>query len=542
MPSEPTDHADQQNQAAYITQLEQQITLYRAILDEIDDLILYKGPESRIVYANRAFRDYYGMSLDQLQGLIDAPFNEPDYTQQYIRDDQHVWTTGERLDVVEPVTRFDGEINTFSTLKVPIRDHTQVILGTLGVSRNISSQQAIQAQLTAQEERIRRLTANVPGMVYQFLLTADGHMSFPYVSNGSIAIYGMQPETIQADAQTIIGLIHPDNAEAFRQTVAQSAAELTTWEWEGRTRLGNAEKYLQGIARPVRLPNGDTLWDGILLDQTERQQTIHEIAHVQRRYELVVASSGQIVYDYDIVTSAISWSGAIATVLGYTLEAMSGGVDQWSELIHPDDMQHALALLDQAQAACSLYEVQYRFRHQDGSYVWLNDRGFFVAGADGTAVRMLGMMRDVSRQQQDEQERTRLHEHIVAIQAAALRELSTPLIPISDSTVIMPLIGSIDSARANQLIEALLHGVAEHRSRIAIIDLTGVPVVDTHVASAILQAAQAVRLLGTEVILTGIRPEIAQTLVGLGVDMRGVATRGDLQSGIEWALARTRRN
>ncbi len=124
-------------------------------------------------------------------------------------------------------------------------------------------------------------------------------------------------------------------------------------------------------------------------------------------------------------------------------------------------------------------------------------------------------------------------------QEAALRELSTPLIPISDRVVVMPLIGAIDSRRAQQVIETLLHGLANCRADHAILDITGVLVVDTQVANALVAAAQAVKLLGATVVLTGIRPEVAQTLVGLGIDMRGIVTCGTLQSGIAYALGRT---
>ena len=95
----------------------------------------------------------------------------------------------------------------------------------------------------------------------------------------------------------------------------------------------------------------------------------------------------------------------------------------------------------------------------------------------------------------------------------------------------------IDSNRAQQVIETLLAGVAASRAATAILDLTGVQVVDTQVANALLRAAQAVKLLGARVVLTGIRPEIAQTLVGLGLDLSGITTRATLQSGIAFALA-----
>ncbi len=135
----------------------------------------------------------------------------------------------------------------------------------------------------------------------------------------------------------------------------------------------------------------------------------------------------------------------------------------------------------------------------------------------------------------------RASEERFRMQEAALRELSTPLIPISDRVVVMPLIGAIDSRRAQQVLETLLHGLADSRADRAILDITGVLVVDTQVANALVAAAQAVKLLGATVILTGIHPEVAQTLVGLGIDLRGIVTCGTLQSGIAYALERSSR-
>jgi rsbT co-antagonist protein RsbR len=130
-------------------------------------------------------------------------------------------------------------------------------------------------------------------------------------------------------------------------------------------------------------------------------------------------------------------------------------------------------------------------------------------------------------------------EETIRAQQAALAEMSTPLIPITDEVMVMPLVGSIDSHRAQQVIETLLHGIAQSKARIAILDITGVPVVDTQVANALIRAAQAVKLLGAQVVLTGIRPEVAQTLVGLGTEFSGIITRSSLQSGIAFATTTT---
>ena len=137
-----------------------------------------------------------------------------------------------------------------------------------------------------------------------------------------------------------------------------------------------------------------------------------------------------------------------------------------------------------------------------------------------------------------EQDRARLQEEVIRMQAAMLEELSTPLIPLSDAVVIMPLVGTIDSKRAEQILAVVSQGVVSKGARVAIIDITGVPTVDTHVASVLIRASQAVRLLGAEVVLTGIRSKVARALVELGVDLGGLVTRGSLQAGITYAQSR----
>ena len=132
-------------------------------------------------------------------------------------------------------------------------------------------------------------------------------------------------------------------------------------------------------------------------------------------------------------------------------------------------------------------------------------------------------------------------ENTLSIQKKALLELSAPLIPIMDKISVMPLIGTIDTERAKLIMENLLNGVIRHRAEVVLIDITGVPIVDTLVAQHIIQAQEAVKLLGSECILVGIRPEIAQTIVNLGIGMGEFPTQSTLQKGIEFALEMTNR-
>lgn len=144
-------------------------------------------------------------------------------------------------------------------------------------------------------------------------------------------------------------------------------------------------------------------------------------------------------------------------------------------------------------------------------------------------------MGQVIERQRAEAERARLREEVIRVQDALLEKLSTPLIPLNERVVLMPLVGEIDAGRARRMLEALLLGLQQTRAPAAIIDITGVTVVDAHVADTLVRAAQAARLLGTEVILTGIRAGVARSLVQLGVSLERIHTRKTLQEGIDLA-------
>jgi len=133
---------------------------------------------------------------------------------------------------------------------------------------------------------------------------------------------------------------------------------------------------------------------------------------------------------------------------------------------------------------------------------------------------------------------TDLHETINARDqlSASIRELSSPVVPVLEGVLVMPLIGAIDSERAELLLSSLLSAIEQHNATYVIIDVTGVPLIDTQVAKALLQAANAATLLGAQAVLVGLRPELAQTIVGLGLDFSGLVTRTNLQSGVGYAL------
>jgi rsbT co-antagonist protein RsbR len=130
-------------------------------------------------------------------------------------------------------------------------------------------------------------------------------------------------------------------------------------------------------------------------------------------------------------------------------------------------------------------------------------------------------------------------EAIIKRQQEELLELSTPVIKLWEGVLAVPMIGTLDSARTQIVMEALLQRIVDTGSQLAIIDITGVPTVDTLVAQHLLKTVSAIRLMGADCIISGIRPQIAQTIVHLGIDLQGIASKSSLADALALALERT---
>lgn len=126
-------------------------------------------------------------------------------------------------------------------------------------------------------------------------------------------------------------------------------------------------------------------------------------------------------------------------------------------------------------------------------------------------------------------------ERTIGAQQEAIRELSTPVLPFREGILILPMVGLIDSYRASQLTEQLLQAILKNRAKVVVLDITGVPYVDSRVASHLIQTVEAARLMGSKVIISGVSPEIALTMVTIGVELGQIETVGDMQNAIERA-------
>ena len=222
------------------------------------------------------------------------------------------------------------------------------------------------------EARYERIAANAPGMFYQFVMRPDGSVGFPYVSEGSRELYGLEPRDVCRDAALVVDTIHPDDRPGFDRSVAASAATLSPWKWEGRFVLRSGEqKWLRGASRPELRPNGDILWDGLLMDVTERKRTEEALAESERRLRAVLVQYGSDVIAILEADGTFRYeSPAVEVVLGYGPGGRVG--ESVFSYIHPDDLEVARSVFGESlRGAGSRRPAEIRFRHADGSWRWL---------------------------------------------------------------------------------------------------------------------------------------------------------------------------
>ena len=288
------------------------------------------------------------------------------------------------------------------------------------------------------------------------------------------------------------------------------------------------------VSSPV--DRGSDAMHGLSIRDVSAQRAAeHAFRESEERFRLIaeLSSEGLVLTERGIIFHA---NTAITELFGYDRDEIIGmsAID----LTAPEDRDVAIAHIRSGS------EEPYEAKgiRKDGTTFFGSIMGMPLP-YQGRLVRGT-RMRDITAQRHAEEvlRRNIVQEEKLRIQSERLAEMSTPFIPITDDIIAMPLIGTMDTDRANQALETMLEGIARTRAHTAIVDITGVSTVDTSVASSLVRLAQAVRLQGAQVVLTGIRPEMAQTLVKLDVNLTGIIVKGSFQDGIRYAMKRGKRS
>ena len=242
------------------------------LINAVADPIFVENEQHQGVMANDAFCQFLGRSREEIIGKHSQALFPDTTSPETLQQDSHVLHSGHSYTVQNYVQDAKGRTRFVATTKTRFQDLDERHY-LLGVMRDLTEQVVAQTSLRENEKRLRKLAANVPGIIYQFRLSADLKPSFPFVSHSSQALFGLPPTAIQADANALISLIHPEDVEAFNQVLARSAQTLCEWQWQGRfiSPLGRTI-WIQGMSRPERMPDNSIVWDGLLMDISHTKQ------------------------------------------------------------------------------------------------------------------------------------------------------------------------------------------------------------------------------------------------------------------------------
>src|SRR5689334_2034393 len=298
------------------------------------------------------------------------------------------------------------------------------------------------------------------------------------------------------------------------------------FETEGwRVRKDGERFWGREFLTPIRSPAGELLgYVLVVQDVTDRRQAEQVLQAMEKMLDAIT--------DYEVIqldTDGLicSWNPGAQRLKQYTRDEVLGR--HMSMFYTEDDARDGLAEREMATAArAGRYEGEGWRVRKDGSVFWANIILAPIRDALGDLVGYVKVARDLTERREQEQLMSRQRDEIL--------ELSTPVIQVWDKVLVLPIIGTLDSVRAARLTEGLLQRIAEHQAEVIILDVSGVPAIDTTVAQHLLKTVQAARLMGSVSIMSGVRPETAQSIVHLGIDLGGMHSRNTLRDALQLAL------
>jgi PAS domain S-box-containing protein len=368
---------------------------YQQILDSIADMVLVKGPQSKIVWANKAFRDYYGMTQEELQNTVDAPFANPENTLQYITDDAFVFETGQTLQIsAEPVTRHDSEVRLFNTVKAPIRNQDGEVVMTVGVSRDMTEGKQAEEALKASEAKYRSLVETSQDMIW----SVDAIGRYTFVNPAVKYIYGYQPE--EMIGRFFSDFATPEQSQKDLEVFARVLAGESIFQYEcTHIAKDGSTKHLMFNAIALYDETGNVLGTtGTATDITARKRAEaalqHANAELERRVEARTAELRQTfaaltASETRFRTIAATMPGAlfqfcnrdgvwridymsdrIEDISGVTAAEMMRDMNTFICRVHPEDLESYIASVCEAVENLCLWHYEGRLVKPDGEIRW----------------------------------------------------------------------------------------------------------------------------------------------------------------------------
>ncbi|MEG3858264.1 PAS domain S-box protein [Microcoleus sp. herbarium12] len=389
-----------------LSELEASKNFLNYTIDAVADPIFVKDEQHRWILLNDAFCKLIGKSREQLLGKSDYDFFSKEEAEIFWQNDQQVFGTGAENESEEVFTDASAAKHILSTKKT-VFEHTDGSKILVGVIRDITQERQKQLALQESEARVGQLAANLPGIIYQFRLSADGQRYFPYLSSGLWDLYELVAEDVQLHPEFMFSCIHPDDRQKFEESVAVSAATMQPWQQEWRAIMPSGKvKWMRGASRPERLDfpekigqEGDIVWEGIVLDITDLKQAEAGLRESEARFRSLVENIPGAIYRclYDADWTVVFVSDEVEAISGYPAEDfIDNNRLSFGSIMYEADREMLAKQIGAAVESKQPYHVEYRIVRADGTVRWISERGRPSYDSAGRVLWLDGAIFDIT--------------------------------------------------------------------------------------------------------------------------------------------------
>ncbi|MEG4801567.1 PAS domain S-box protein [Microcoleus sp. ARI1-B5] len=375
-------------------------------IDAVADPIFVKDEQHRWILLNDAFCKLIGKQREELVGKSDYDFFPKEEADFFWEKDEQVFRTGEENDSEEIFTDGSGAKHILSTKKT-VFENTDGSKILVGIIREVTEDKRKQLALQETQARLQQIAANLPGVIYQFRLSSDGKISFPYISSGSRDLYELEPEDIQENPELVFSCTHQDDIQKVRESIAISAANMQPWQQEWRAILPSGKlKWMRGVSRPERVnfttvigQEGDIVWEGMILDITDLKQTEAALRESEARFRSLIENiPGAICRSlYDADWTMVFVSDEIEAISGYPAgDFIHNNGLSFGSIIHGADREMVDRLRRAAVESKQPYHVEYRIVRADGALRWMSERGRPTYNPEGLVLWLDGAIFDIT--------------------------------------------------------------------------------------------------------------------------------------------------
>ena len=277
----------------------------------------------------------------------------------------------------------------------PLKDNNGNFESFAFMHENITEQKLAEEKLREKDKEFRKLSANVPDLIFQFTKRPDGNYCVPIASEGIINIFGCKPEDVVDDFEPIGSVIHPDDAERVINDIEYSAKHLTYFTCEFRVQIpGKDVQWIYSNSSPEKLADGSITWYGFNADITKRKLIEEGIKEKEVQYRNLANSGSALIWTSNTEKLCTYFNDPWLKFTGRTMEQEYG--NGWAEGVHPDDFDNCLEIYVTSFDKQEAFEMEYRLRHHSGEYKWLIDMGTPNYNSVGEFIGYIGHCFDIT--------------------------------------------------------------------------------------------------------------------------------------------------